>query len=217
VPLNLWLGRPTEALAHAERAVALDSLSPAAHAEVARALLGLDRCDEALAELEKLSRLRPPLLRVADLAAQCHARKARWPAAIAALEPQAGRGVPSALAHTAYMLARMGRRGEARRTQATLLERSRRGDGGAFQVGLVHAGLGNLDQALSWFERAIADGSLHGGPSSPGLLLVVPGPLAADLSRHAGSAQLHERIGVRPAPSVGVRVDVAANRPRPGS
>jgi tetratricopeptide (TPR) repeat protein len=197
--------------------VALDSLSPAAHAEVARALLGLDRCDEALAELEKLSRLRPPLLRVADLAAQCHARTGRWPAAIAALQAQAERGVPSALAQTAYMLARMGRRGEARRTHATLLERSRRGDGGAFQVGLVYAGLGNLDQALSWFERAIEDGSLHGGPSSPGLLLVVPGPLASDLYLHGGSAQLHERIGVRPASSVGVRGGVATNRPRPGS
>ena len=200
VPLYLWLGRRAEALAHAERGVALDSLSPAAHAELARALLGLDRCDEALVALETLSRLRPPLLRAADFAAQCHARTGRWLAGVAALQPQAARGVPSALGQTAYMLARAGRQVEARRIHGALLERSRRGDGGAFQVGLVYAGLGDLDQALAWFERALGDGSLHGGPSSPGLMLVVPGPLAADLYRHVRFERLRERIRLpRPA------------------
>jgi tetratricopeptide (TPR) repeat protein len=196
VTLSLWRGRPAEALAHAERAVALDSLSPAAHAEVARALLGLDRCDAALAELETLSHLRPPLLRTADYAAQCHARMGRWPAAVAVLRPQAERGMPTALAQTAYVLARAGRRREALRIHAVLLERARRGGGGAFQVGLVYAGLGDLDQALAWFERAIADHSLHGGPSSPGLMLVLPGPLSADVQGHRGFEPLRERLGL---------------------
>ena len=196
VTLSLWRGRPAEALAHAEHAVALDSLSPAAHAEVARALLGLDRCDAALAQLDKLSHLQPPLLRIADYAAQCHARLGRWPAAVAVLRPQAEHGMPTALAQTAYVLARAGRRGEARRIHAALLEQSRRGRGSAFQVGLAYAGLGDLDQALAWFERAITDHSLHGGPSSPGLMLVLPGPLSADVQRHPAFEPLRKRIGL---------------------
>ena len=203
VTLSLWRGRAGEALVHAERAVALDSLSPAAHAEVAHALLGLDRCDAALAELEKLSHLRPPLLRIADYAAQCHARMERWADALAVLRPQAERGMPTALAQTAYVLARAGRRREALRIHALLLERARRGGGGAFQVGLAYAGLGDLDQALAWFERARTDHSLHGGPSSPGLMLVLPGPLSADLRRHPGFEPLRERIGLPRLATIG--------------
>jgi tetratricopeptide (TPR) repeat protein len=198
VSLHLWRARPSDALAHAHRAVALDPLSPAAHAEVARALLGLDRCDEALATLEALSRLRPPLLRVADIAAQCYARQRRWPAAIAALRAQAEGGSPTALAQTGYLLARAGRRDDARRIHAALRERWRRGDGGAFPVGLVSAGLGDLDDAVAWFERAIEDRSLQGGPGTPGhLMLVLPGPLSDDLRRHPGFTRLRARLGLR--------------------
>ncbi len=70
-------GRPVEALAQAERAVALDPRSPSAVAEVARALAANDRCDEALARLETIAALDPPLLRVEQIAAECHARKGR--------------------------------------------------------------------------------------------------------------------------------------------
>jgi DNA-binding SARP family transcriptional activator len=197
VTLYLWTGRPAEALAQAERAVTLDPLSPSANAEAARALLGLDRCDDALARLETLAELRPPLQRVSDIAAQCYARQGRWTAAVAALRPRADRGDPTALAQTAYMLARAGRRTEARSIRAALLTRWRRGDVGAFPLGVADAGLGDLDQALAWFERAVGDGSLQAGHSSPGhLMLVLPGPLADDLRHHPGIGRLRERLGL---------------------
>ncbi len=197
VTLYLWTGRPAEALAEAERAVALDPLSPSAHAEVARALLGLDRCDDALARLGTLANLRPPLQRVSDIAAQCYARQGRWAAAVEVLRPRAELGDPTALAQTAYVLARIGRRAEARSILAALLARWRRGDAGAFPVGLADAGLGDLDQALVWFERAVVDGSLQAGPSSPGhLMLVLPGPLSDDLRDHPGFGRLRERLGL---------------------
>jgi serine/threonine-protein kinase len=196
VTLYLWQERPAEALAHAERAVALDPLAAGARAERARALLGVDRCDDALAELDALANLRPPLLRVADIAAHCYARKGMWPAAIAVLRPQAERGLASALAQTAYMLARAGRRDEALRIHAALLGRWRRGEDGAFHVGLVYAGLADLDRAVECFERAVVDRSLHAGHASPGhLWLVLPGPLADDLRRHPGFRRLRARLG----------------------
>jgi DNA-binding SARP family transcriptional activator/Flp pilus assembly protein TadD len=70
-------GRPVEALAEAERALALDPRSPSAVAEVARALAANDRCDEAMARLEAIAALDPPLLRVGPIAAKCYGWKGK--------------------------------------------------------------------------------------------------------------------------------------------
>jgi serine/threonine-protein kinase len=190
VRLLLWTGRPAEALAHAERALEIDPLSPSAHGDLARALLGTGRCDAALAELEKISGVRPPLARSAFVAAQCHARDGRWPEAIAALRPQAERGNRHALGLLGYMLARAGQRDEALRIQAGLLERRRRGTGEAFEVALVYAGLGDVDQAAAWLDRAVADGSL-------GFALMTVGPLFDDMRGDPRFERLRERIGLR--------------------
>jgi adenylate cyclase len=187
VRLFVWTGRSAEALAHAERALEVDPLSPTAHADFARALLGTDRCNEALAELEKLSSLRPPLERVAFIAAQCYARKRMWPEAIAALRPQAEHGDRHALGLLGYMLARAGQRQEALRIRATLLERWRRGDGEAFEVALVYAGLGDLDQTATWLDRAIADHSL-------GFALMTVGPPFDDARHDPRFERLRERV-----------------------
>jgi tetratricopeptide (TPR) repeat protein len=196
VTLQLWTSRPAQALAHAERALALDPLSPTAHAELARALLGNDRCDEALTELAKLAALRPPLMRVAPMTAQCYARKQMWPEAIAVLRAQTGRGDRTALAQLGFILARAGQRDEALRIRATVLESWRRGDGGGFEVALVYAGLGDLDETVTWLERAITDGSLTGLASNPAHLMIM-GPLLEDVRRHPGFERVRGRLGVQ--------------------
>jgi DNA-binding SARP family transcriptional activator/Flp pilus assembly protein TadD len=152
--------RPAEALVESRRALELDPLSPLANAEVAHALLANDRCDEALAQLETLRSLRPPLLRANAIAAQCYARKAMWPEAIAELRPIAVDGGPRAQAMLGYMLGRGERTDEARQILAALLERSRRMPGGAFNVAIVYAGLGENDQAFTWLDKAVDDRSL---------------------------------------------------------
>jgi tetratricopeptide (TPR) repeat protein len=195
VVLYLWTGRSREALAHAERTLEHDPLSPYAHAELAHALLANDRCAEALAHLEKLAGMQPPLLRAAPIAALCYARKQRWPEAIAVLRRQAGRGEPHALALLGYMLARAGRREEALRIHARLIERQRRSDGNAYQVALVYAGLGDLDQAFAWLDRAIADRSRSGVPGLT-LNVIIMGPLFEDLRRDPRFEPLRERIGL---------------------
>jgi DNA-binding SARP family transcriptional activator/TolB-like protein len=196
VTLYLWTGRPEQALAYAQRALELDPLSPYAHAEVARALLFNDRCDEALAHLEELANLQPPLLRVAPIAAQCYARKQMWPEAIGVLRPHAERGGTTGLALLGYTFARAGQKEEALRIHATLLARSRRGDGGAFPVALVYAGLGDLDQAFAWLDRSIDDRSLSGGTGDPAPLMLVS-PLLEDLRRDPRFEPLRERLGLQ--------------------
>lgn len=162
VQLYAMTQRPAEALVEGRRALELDPLSPTANAELARALLVSDRCDEALAQLEKLRSLRPPLLRAGNIAAQCYARRQMWPQAIAEMQRISVNAGPPAQALLGYMLARAGRTDEARRILAAMLDRSRRISGGAFDVAMVYAGLGENDQAFRWLEKSLGDRSIRG-------------------------------------------------------
>jgi DNA-binding SARP family transcriptional activator len=157
--LYLVTGRPKEGLAEARRALELDPLSSAAIADLAHALLFNDRCDEALAQLERIASVRPPLLRAAPIAAQCYARRHRWARAVAVLQPQKDHD-PVSLALSGYMLARAGLRDQALRVEAVLLARWKQRHEGAEHVAEVYAGLGDLDQAFAWLDRALTDGSL---------------------------------------------------------
>jgi tetratricopeptide (TPR) repeat protein len=168
------------------RALELDPLSPTANAELARALLVSDRCDEALAQLEKLRSLRPPLLRAGNIAAQCYARKQMWPQAIAEMQRISVNAGPPAQALLGYMLARAGRTDEARRILAAMLDRSRRISGGAFDVAMVYAGLGENDQAFRWLEKSLGDRSIR-GDNLPAIIDGLRGDPRLDaFRRHAG-------------------------------
>jgi DNA-binding SARP family transcriptional activator/Tfp pilus assembly protein PilF len=169
----LVVQRPADALREAERALALAPLSPTATAEVARALAANNRCDEALARLAPLAALDPPMLRVAPIAAQCHARAGRWTEAITVLTPQATRNDRYALALLGYMHGRAGHRREARAIQDTLLARWRRGLITSFYLSYVPASLGDHDTAFAWLDSAVADGSLG---FFPGLRPGIGGP-----------------------------------------
>jgi DNA-binding SARP family transcriptional activator len=158
--LYLWTARPAEALVEAERAAAIDPLSPAGQAEVARALSANGRCREALARLERLEAVEPPLLRVPVIAAQCEAQLQAWESAIAALRHVPGGHEPLSEGMLGYLLARTARRDEALQVLDSLLVQHQQGLSGAFPIAVVHAGLGDFAEALTWLEQAIEDRSL---------------------------------------------------------
>jgi TolB-like protein/DNA-binding SARP family transcriptional activator len=160
VQIYAMTDRPAEALVEARRALELDPLSPTANAEFADALLASDRCDEALAQLEKLRSLRPPLNRAGLIAAQCYEQKQMWPEAIAEIQRITVNGGPRVQSFLGYVLGRGGRTDEARRILAEMLARSRRTNGGAFDVALVYLGLGDNDQAFTWLDKSVDDRSL---------------------------------------------------------
>jgi serine/threonine-protein kinase len=195
VSLSLWMVRPADALAHAERALELDPLTPEAHAELARALLGNDRCDEALAELGKVSGVKPAPLRVVPIAAECYAREGRWSEAIAVVRPRAEHGDPPPLALLGFMLGRSGQREKAQDVRATLLEGRQNGKVGAFWIAVVSAGLGDPAQACEWFERSIDDHSFNPGVGDAHEIVI--GPLFADVRRQPCFDKIRKRLSLR--------------------
>jgi len=174
--LYLWTARPADALSDAELAAAVSPLSPGAQAEVARALSAADRCNEALARLERLVAVEPPLLRVPMIAAQCKARLGQWEGAIAELRSTE----PLDQALLGHLLARHGLRAEALAIRDRFLELRREGRGGAFPLFAVEAGLGNLDQAFEWLGLAFEDRSLLASNNHFTVLQPVLDVLASD-------------------------------------
>lgn len=160
VQLYVLIARPADALAEGRRALDLDPLSAISHAEFARALLANNRCDEALQQLRGLTSLRPGLLRGSVIAAQCYARKGMWPQAIAEMRRISSNGGPSSQALLGYLLGRTGNTTEAKAILASLLPQSMHGNGRAFDIATLYAGLGDKDQAFTWLNKSIDDRSI---------------------------------------------------------
>lgn len=196
VSLQLWMGRPARALEHARRALELDPLSPSAHAELARALLANNRCDEALAQLENLAGVEPPLLRAAPLAATAHACKGMWSMAVAELRALPDARLSRQDGLLGYLLAHAGERDQALLVLSSLLDEWDDGAGNAGAVASVYAGLGDLDEAFAWLHRSIDERSF---PFMPGRAshFIVTGPLFDDLRRDPRFERWRARLDVQ--------------------
>ncbi len=185
--LNAWTGRPGEELAEAKRALETDPLNPYAIAAVASGFYGAHRYDAALAQLEPLMTLKPPLQGVSFAIAQCYAKKQMWDKAIATLRPGAEAGDPLFRALLGHMLARTGQREEANLILADLMARRERTGVGAFHVAVVYAGLGNRDETFAWLDKSIDDRSI---------VSFIMGPTFEDLQSDPRFGQLRRRLGV---------------------
>jgi hypothetical protein len=86
------------------------------------------------------------------------------------------------------MLPQAGQRDEAKRLLAGLLARWERTGVGAFEVAMVHAGLGDTDQAFSWLDKSVDDRSIQS---------MVMGPEFEDLRRDPRFQKLSERLGLQ--------------------
>jgi hypothetical protein len=171
----------------------MNPLSPIANAEYSRALLANGQCNEALSRLGMLTAMKPPLLRAAPIAAQCHALQGRWPEAIAALRPQAKNDLLTR-AFYGYVVGRGGNRDEAANIQAGLVERWRQRNTGAAYVAMVSAGTGMRDDTFLWLDRGIDDGSLvptHGNA-------MILEPMFRELQSDPRFAQLKKRLRIPP-------------------
>lgn len=188
--LYLATGRPVEGLAETERAVQEDPVSATAAADLGQALCVNRRYEEGLAQLARLATLQPPLRRIGGFVGTCHAMRGAWQDAVATLQPTAAeiQDPLGASALYGYALARAGRADEARGRLPGLVARWRLGRKTAFRIALIHAGLGDYDEAVLWLDRSIDDFSLQG---------VVMYPIFADLHAHPGFERIRSRLGIQ--------------------
>jgi tetratricopeptide (TPR) repeat protein len=168
--IHVFAGRFDEALEEALRAWQTEPASSDGIVEVARGYLLTGRCDDALAWLSRLEGVQPPVLWARSIESECMVEKGRWDEAFEVLReglPAAGVQMLGSLGQTLGRAARVGpvaerrfREEESRTILRTVLAHAGRGEATAFDVASVYAGLGELDAAFEWLEKALQERSL---------------------------------------------------------
>jgi tetratricopeptide (TPR) repeat protein len=196
VDLYLWTGRHDEALAIAERALERDPRSPFAHADVARVLQLMNRCDEALTHLDRVaSGGRPIPARAAETRALCHAQAGRWNDAVAAARSAVTARDSSLLSLLAWLHGRAGNNAESARVARLVNDRVRRGRSGALDLALLDAGARNFDAAARRVQEAVDARSFVMAPGVEFATLTAP--VFQELHRHRGFVEARRRLGYR--------------------
>ena len=150
-------GKTDQALDEIRKAHALDPLSPVIQLNIAGCLYNAGRYDEALVELDKTLELYPdyPSALIQRGTIFLFEEK-NIPKAIAEFEKALKKtgDRPYVLGHLAYAYARAGRTDEARQILDKLKNISAGGGSVSHEIILANLGLGDLDQAFVWVERA---------------------------------------------------------------
>jgi tetratricopeptide (TPR) repeat protein len=183
----MMTGRPQAELVEARLGVDVDPGSYSALRELALALAMNGRCEDALDGLEGMKRLTPPAGVAGVIAGMCYDSRQEWDEAIAEFRWASGLGAAFGPALLAHSLARAGRRDEARAILSELLAGASESHG-AFGVATVYAGLGDYDQAFSWLERAVEEGSVNN---------YIVHPIFADLHRDTRFRRVEREMGIR--------------------
>ena len=154
------LGRQAEALAEIKRAVALDPLSISANVTVAGTLLMARRYDDAIAQYQNVLRSDPGFVPAYRGMAAAYMYSGRFSQASEA-HRRAAEMAPLAVedqelkSDMGYLAGVSGRRLDALRIITELRERhDKAGEAVAGSIAAIYSGLGDVDQAFTWLERA---------------------------------------------------------------
>lgn len=167
---HLQSGRLQEAYRAAERGVELAPCSAFTHSSLAAICLHMRDFDGAIMFAQKSVALAPEFDAVKLLLGDCYLYAGFHRTAITQLEEARHlmHEHPAALAHLGYAYAHTGQQGAARRLLGMLQDGADGADGpNAAAMTLIHTGLGEVEQAFEWLNRA-----LMSRPNSQQLLLL---------------------------------------------
>src|SRR5262245_29764035 len=157
----LVLGRTDESLAESKRALELEPLNLAVGSHLGWHFLYARQYDEAIEQFRKTLELDAAFPQTQRYAAWAYVQKGMRQEAIASLRAALGQlGRNSEVeGELGYALGVAGRRAEALATLESLRQLSSTRYVSPYSVALVHAGLGDRDQALAWLEKAYVERS----------------------------------------------------------
>ena len=167
------MGKFDEAIAVAQRRMALNPLSPSTNNAVPFILLGTGRCDEALEGFQKVHRAYPLYIPAINNTGVAYICKGLYKEAAAELEttvPLQAAPERASFAILALAYARSGRKDKAREMLQELQQESNDRYIEPALLATIHAGLGENDRAFDLLEQAYKDRS---GP--PYLNIMPPG------------------------------------------
>ena len=189
----LPLRRTEESLAESKRALALEPLSLVIGVHLGWHYFYARQYDEALEQYRKTLELDPEFPQAQRYAGWAYLKTGKYPEAIAALQTALralGRD-PKVEGELGHVLAAAGRHVEARAVLEDLRQLSSTRYVSPYSVALVHAGLGDREQAMTWLEKAYAERSDY----MPYLALE---PMLDGLRADPRFAALIRRTGVSP-------------------
>jgi TolB-like protein/tetratricopeptide (TPR) repeat protein len=156
------IGRHNEALAEVKLARELDPLNLHINSLEGQFLLHAGRTDEALARLQKTLEMDPNYFLARLYASRAYTEKQMYSEAISEAQKASElSGITSthSLACLGYALAKSGKKTEARSILQGLLKATGERYISAQHIALIYNGLGNINEAMAWLERAYAQRS----------------------------------------------------------
>src|SRR5579872_2165792 len=163
--LSTNIGRSDEAIAEAQRAQELDPLSPDIVSNLGFIYLDIRQLDEAIAQFQKALDLNPNLPVVRSLLAYAYAMKRMYPQAVAEYDkiPDQDKDVAPENQFVAgilgWLYAVSGRRADALKITQQFKDLSAHAYVDFYWAGIIHAGLGNKDEAFRLLEKGYEEHS----------------------------------------------------------
>ncbi len=185
------VGRHDESIREIRRAQEIDPLSLIINTDIGDMLYLSRRYDEAIEQCRKTIAIDANFPLAHHLLAQAYSEKGMHTEAMTELQEaeRAARDGTNYLAWAAIIQARSGRKDQARMTLYKLKELSARSYVPAINMAIVHASLGENDQAFSWLERDYED-------RGPSMLLINVWPMMDPLRSDPRFADLVQRVGL---------------------
>ncbi len=187
------MGKFDRAIAELQRAQELDPLSLIIGTAMGRAFYNVRQYDQAIERLQKTLELDPNFGLAHTMSAQAYEQKGMHEEAITALRNALTLtgGNPETLAALGHTYAKSGRRDKAMEILGQLHDLSKQRHVSSYDVAIIHVGLGDLDQAFAWLEKAYAE-------RAPRLIWLNVDPIFDTLRSDPRFADLLRRLGLMP-------------------